>query len=164
MSIQPHRVIHRIIDQVDRSDWPALHAAFSGAAADGGRLRLYRSPPSTRYATPIHFWAHALREDLRATGRRDDLVATAAHAICRERPVEGWLEELARVDSVSFPSLRDFVGVDEGAADGQDGQVHHMLQSACRRSSVWASSRGFAADFWSHGPGPIWRRAVGCPL
>jgi hypothetical protein len=164
MSIQPHRVIHRIIEQVDRCDWPRLAPALSGAAVGGGQLRLYRAPVSQHYATPIHFWVHALREDLRATGHDGDLVATAAHAICRERPVGEWLDELAGVESVTGPSAVEGLGPGAGPLTDQTAQVHRMLQSSCRRSSVWASSRGFAADFWSHGPGPVWRRGVGSPL
>ena len=164
MSIQPHRVIHRIIEQVDRSDWPRLTPALSGAAAGGGRLRLYRAPISPHYATPIHFWVHALREDLRATGHHEDLVATAAHAICRERPVDGWLDELTGIESVAGPAVIDALERSAGSVTDSSAQVHRMLQSPCRRSSVWASSRGFAADFWSHGPGPVWRRRAGCPL
>ena len=164
MSIQPNRVIAKIIHQVDQADWPSLCSEVF-AESDGSEwVRIYRAPADARYATAIHFWVHALREDLRATGHHEDLVATAAHAICRERPVDGWLDELTGIESVAGPAVIEALERSAGSVTDSSAQVHRMLQSPCRRSSVWASSRGFAADFWSHGPGPVWRRRAGCPL
>jgi hypothetical protein len=38
------------------------------------------------------------------------------------------------------------------------GEVHTMLESECRRSSVLDAGDFLAADFWGHGAGWSWRR------
>jgi len=152
MSIQPNRVVARIIHQVDRSDWPRLDSTVVATGKGDEWLRVFRAPAHPRYATPIHFWVHALRDELAATGRRVDLVGAAGHALCRKEPVEGWLSALrggakgAAVDDVS-------VAV-EGAPRAE---AYRMLESECRRSSVVDGDSFFVADFWGHGAGATWR-------
>ena len=91
MSIQPNRVIAKIIHQVDQADWPSLCSeAFAEAKA---------------------------AEEIRAS-----------------------------------------------LADAEDAELHWMLESECRRSSVLDLRTGFVADFWGHGAGPSWRRRAGWPI
>ena len=83
MSIQPNRVVARIIEQVDQSDWPTLPSRLVCRAGRARWVRFYHAPAQARYPTPIHFWVHALRDELTAMGRREDLAGAAAHALCR---------------------------------------------------------------------------------
>lgn len=160
MSIQPNRVIARIIEQVDHSGWPRLTSAVYPAASAGDPwVRLYRSPALPRYATALHFWVHALRDELSATGRRRDLVGAAGHALCRSRSAENWLagleENVAYRDTGAGEALRREI------AGRQDVQLHRMLESECRESSVLDLRNEFIADFRVHGAGPSWRRTAG---
>lgn len=155
MSIQPNRVVARIIAQVDQSDWPPLAARVVAFDGGQGSLRVYRAPAHPCYATPIHFWVHALREDLVATERRVDLVGAAGHALCRRRPLSEWRAEL---DKGTDEAARAHLGLD-GIGDWPAGtEVYRMLESECRRSSVVDHRDGFVADFWGHGGGASWRR------
>ena len=43
-------------------------------------------------------------------------------------------------------------------------ELHRMLESECRRSSVLDLRTGFVADFRGHGGGASWRRRAGWPL
>lgn len=157
MSIQPNRVVARIIHQVDRSDWPALDSTVVAAEGRDGWLRVFRAPAHPRYATPIHFWVHALRDELSATGRRVDLIGAAGHALCRKEPVEDWVEAMRR-DVPATPlgaRVADDVASQVGGATRVE--AYRMLESACRRSSVVGGDGFFVADFWGHGAGASWR-------
>lgn len=172
MSIQPNRVIHRIIEQVDRSDWPTIrgHLVASAAMTEAGEtLRLYRVARHPRYATPLHFWVHALREELRATGRREDLVATACHAEGRKLSAAAWLEELralgvAEVDVTKAGEARSGVGdlarLADGVVPAAPTEIYRMLESPCLRSSVATTGDVLMAYFWTHGAAPSWRRSA----
>ncbi len=162
MSIQPNRVIAKIIHQVDQSDWPPLRSEVF-AEGDGGEwLRVYRAPADPRHATAIHFWVHALRDELAATGRREDLVGAAGHALCRRRSARDWLDALDA--NARFREAKTAAEIRTSLADEGDAELHWMLESECRRSSVLDLRTGFVADFWGHGGGPSWRRRAGWPL
>ncbi len=162
MSIQPNRVIAKIVHQVDQSDWPPLRADVFGSDEGGEWLRLYRAPADARYATAIHFWVHALRDELAATGRRADLVGAAGHALCRSRSVEDWLAELDEIEGFRSGSEGSRLRAEVGESNGME--LHRMLESECRRSSVLDLRTGFVADFRGHGGGASWRRRAGWPL
>lgn len=158
MSIQPNRVIAKIIHQVDQADWPPLRAEVYSSARLGDWLRLYRAPAADRYATPLHFWTHALRDELAATGRREDLVGAAGHALCQARPIDGWLGDLEANEALRTAGVAE--ALRREIEDAPAAALHRMLESSCRRSSVLDLRTGFIADFWGHGAGPSWRRAT----
>jgi len=157
MSLQPNRVINRIVMQVDQSDWPRLSSEVYPAANEGEFFRIYRAEAHPRYATPLHFWAHALRDELAATSRREDFLGAAGHALCRGRPVEIWHEGLAAL--FGHPDLAQAEAYAPATllASERAPEVYLMLESECRRSSVLATKDGFMADFWGHGGAPTWR-------
>lgn len=154
MSIQPHRVLSRIVEQVDRCDWPPLETAvFSGSFerdAVEAEIRVYVSPRNDRYASPFHFWVHALREELTARGRREDLVGAAGHGLCLQQTESSWRQELG--PACPLP-------------EGESALlIYRMLESSCRRSSMAETKAGWFAHFWGHGGQPTWRvpgRATG---
>ena len=162
MSIQPNRVIAKIIHQVDQADWPPLRSEVFAEEGRDAWLRIYRAPAHPRYPTAIHFWVHALRDELAATGRRVDLVGAAGHALCRARSIEEWLETLDENEcfraSPTRAEIRD--AIDETGK----AELHWMLESDTRRSSVLDLRTGFVADFWARGGGPSWRRGAGWPI
>jgi hypothetical protein len=158
MSIQPNRVLERIVDQVDRSGWPCLEArTIAGGVGDGeesGLLRLYFQRAEPRYATPMHFWVHALREDLAARAQRATLVGAAGHALCRRQSLCEWQREVATMMAgATDDSLLDCV---REWGMGGEVQAWRMLESDCRRSSVVAGDGWLVAHFWGHGAGESW--------
>ena len=158
MSIQPNRVVARIIHQVDQSDWPRLDSRVF-ASGEGDRwLRIFRAKADARYATPIHFWVHALRDELAATGRRVDLVGAAGHALCRKVSVGDWVGALRGAEPTLPASAgEDVAQIARGVAGGRRTGAYLMLESECRRSSVVEGDGFFVADFWGHGAGSSWR-------
>ena len=160
MSIQPNRVINRIVQQVDASEWPRLTAEVYPCEVDGEWLRVYRAPADPCYATPLHFWAHALRDELSATGRREDFLGAAGHALCHSKSISTWHAELKVLWSHPEFSGAAAYEPERLEAPGRAPQVFCMLASECRRSSVLASGEAFFADFWGHGAGPSWRRSL----
>lgn len=162
MSIQPNRVIAKIIHQVDQADWPPLRSQVFAEEGCGEWIRIYRAPADARYATALHFWVHALRDELAATGRRADLVGAAGHALCRRRSAEDWLEALE--GNGRFRAAKTSREIRASLADSDGFELHWMLESECRRSSVLDLRTGFVADFWGHGAGPSWGRRAGWPL
>ncbi len=145
MSIQPNRVLTRIIEQVDQSDWPSLRSKVHSSTDGAEWIRVIATPSHQRYATPIHFWVHALREDLTARERREDLVGSAGHALCRNQSLEDWRAEIAEE---LLPC----------ESPGPAARIYRMLASDCRRSSVATAGDWLIAHFWSHGSGESWRR------
>jgi hypothetical protein len=160
MSIQPNRVIAKIIHQVERADWAPLRAEVFASEARGEWMRVYRAPAQAFHATAIHFWVHALRDELAATGRPEDLVGAAGHALCRGRAVDGWLAELEANATFAADPVAAALRRDVEAASAPE--LHRMLESECRRSSVLELRGEFVADFWNHGAGPSWRRRAAC--
>lgn len=155
MSIQPNRVLDRIVEQVDRSGWPRLAARTIAPGEGGGLLRLYLHRAEPRYATPVHFWVHALREDLAARAQRGTLVGAAGHALCRPQSLADWRHEVAAVMAgTEDDALLDCAG---GWSAGSEVQAWRMLESDCRRSSVVAGGGWLVAHFWGHGAGESWR-------
>lgn len=163
MSIQPNRIVNRIIQQVNQSDWPRLTARVFSNPATGEWVRLYREDAHPRYATAIHFWVHALREELEALGRGEDLIGAAGHALCRARTLEDWTNEIETFGvgpEVFRAPVLDRSAIPGRADDPREIQVHRMLESECRRSSVVDARTFFVADFWGHGAGASWRRSA----
>ena len=155
-------MIAKIIHQVDAADWAPLRAEVFFDDARGEWLRIYRAPAEAYHATAIHFWVHALRDELAATGRREDLVGAAGHALCRSRDVEAWLAELD--ENAAFRATSSGDEIRAAVASAGPVQLHRMLESECRRSNVLDLGSEFVADFWSHGAGASWRRRAGWPL
>ena len=162
MSIQPNRVIAKIIHQVDQADWPSLCSEVFAESDRSEWVRIYRAPADARYATANHFSLHALRDELSATGRRDELVGAAGHALCRRRAIDCWLDTLET--NHRFREAKAAEEIRASLADAEDAELHWMLESECRRSSVLDLRTGFVADFWGHGAGPSWRRRAGWPI
>ena len=162
MSIQPNRVIQRIIEQVDQSDWPALEGEVVCSVANGNFLRFYRSPHHERYATPLHFWVHALREELRATEHREDLVGIACHALGHKQSLEDWLSELSALGVDEGWNAIDALGLSAWVDAGPSVEIYRMLDSDCRRSSVVADASSMMSHFWGHGSRASWRRRASC--
>jgi hypothetical protein len=142
MSIQPHRVLSRIVEQVDRSDWPRIEDRWSTSIGEDS-VRLFRAPQDARYATPFHFWVHALRDELDARGRRVDLVGAAGHGLCRDQDPADWRNELSSLLELPPPH--------------EMKRIYRMLESECRRSSVAETKDGWIAHFWGHGCEISWR-------
>lgn len=162
MSIQPNRVIQRIILQVDRSDWPALAGQVVCAEATGEFIRFYRTPRHERYATPLHFWVHALREELRTTEHREDLVGVACHALGRKQSPAEWLAELAGLRVDGGRNAIEALGLSPRVDASSPIEIYRMLDSGCRRSSVAADAASLMTYFWGHGSNASWRRRIRC--
>ena len=101
-----------------------------------------------RYATEFHFWVHALRDDLAARSRLDDLEGAAGYALCRPQDFDAWRAEVG--------ALGAFASV--GTSVAGDATIYRMQGSECRRSSVASFGGRLRAHFWGHGSGESWRR------
>ncbi len=157
MSIQPNRVVARIVDQVDRSDWPRLESRVVSLADDDRWLRLIVAPRGPGHATAIHFWVHALRDELSAIGRRVDLVGAAGHALGRKRTLEAWLEALRDAEARAISGGEAVSALLRRVEGLARAEVHTMLDGTCRQSSVLDAGGFLAVDFWGHGAGWSWR-------
>jgi len=157
MSIQPNRVIARIIEQVDASDWPTLPSRVFVTAAGDETIRFYWVAAHPRYATRIHFWVHALRDELASRGRRGDLILAAGHALCRNQSTSDWLMELAELDLREGGSIVERLALSAALEASRAPQAYRMLESACRRSTVVDLGGALMAHFWGHGSGESWR-------
>ena len=145
MSLQPNRALARIIEQVEHSDWPRLRSRVLSSTDGDEWTRFFDEPFHPRYASPFHFWVHALRDDLVARGRQEDLGPVAGRALCQTQAVDEWRRELARVANYDTTL--------SGAPE-----IYRMQANECRRSSVAISNGRLVAHFWGHGGAPSWRR------
>jgi hypothetical protein len=145
MSIHPNRVLARIVEQVEHSDWPPLTAEVHYLAGGEERISLFDEPVQERYATPFHFWVHALRDDLAARDRVADLVHVAGYALCQAQSLDDWQRELDEVWPV-------------GEAPIRCEAIYRMQADECRRSSVALLGDRLVAHFWGHGFETSWRR------
>lgn len=167
MSIQPVRVIGRMIDQVAASDWPALKGRFAATVDGMSSYRFYRSPQLERYATPFHFWVHALREERAAVGRGEDLVGSAAHAMCRGIALAEFIAELDALvfsdgadaaEMLGLSSVPQAVLAADTANSARNGIVAYtMLESPCRSSGLASYGGEVMAYFGGHGFVESWR-------
>ena len=162
MSIQPNRVINRIIEQVDRSDWPSLTSSVLTSESGGESIRFYRVPQHERYATSLHFWVHALREELAATGQRHHLVGAACHAMGKGQSRSEWLSELEAFIAVGGLNAVGLFELHEFEDESRPVEIYRMFESVCRRSSVASDGRTLMAHFWGHGSPITWRRRTEC--
>lgn len=161
MSIQPNRVLARIVDQVDQSRWPRLASRVVTFAPEDRWLRLIVASRRPEHATAIHFWVHALRDELAFVGRREDLVGAAGQALCRKRPIGPWLDALHEMEARATSggeAVSDLIRRMRGLPKVER---HVMLDSVCRRSSVLDAGDFFAVEFWGHGPGSSWQVDAG---
>lgn len=167
MSIQPVRVIGRMIDQVAASDWPALQGHFAAAEYGISAYRFYRAPKLERYATPFHFWVHALREERKAIGQGEDLVGAAGHAMCRGMALVDFIAELDSLVLSGGARAAEILGLSkvphavlkaDPAKSARDGIVAYaMLESSCRRSGLASYGGDLMAYFGGHGFAESWR-------
>ena len=148
MSIQPNRVVARIIEQVEKSDWPRLESQIHVSKDGRNWTRSFDEPVHSRYATIFHFWVHAFREDLAARSRLEDLEGAAGYALCRGQSFSDWRAEVCSYE----------IFADASADSGRDVTIYRMQGSECRKSSVALIDGRLLAHFWSHGFGPSWRR------
>ena len=149
MSIHPNRVLARIIEQVDASDWPRLASELHWSEDGRERIRLYHARAQERYATPFHFWVHALRDELETRARGEDLMGVAGYALGQKQSVEDWRDEVGPILALDDTMREDAI-------------VYVMQAGVCRRSSVVHSGEDLWAHFWGHGPNESWRRkAIG---
>lgn len=153
MSIQPGRVLWRIVDEVDHTPRRSfVRTVFESAAfsdgADSERMEIARiasragAPP---FPTLLHFWTHALRGWLDALGQADQLVGAAGYAMCEhmdEAETRREFERLAsRLRSESpAPSLL-----------GNFTEAYRMIDGSCRASFVVATDVEWLSLTWAHG-------------
>jgi len=162
MSIQPNRVILRIVEQVDRSDWPPLLSRVLTSQAGDESIRFYRERRNERYATPLHFWVHALREELSAVGQRDHLVGAAGHAMGRNQTRSDWLREFETFVTREGPTAAEILSLTRVAPSDSRLAIYRMLESSCRRSTVVDDGETLMAHFWGHGSNASWQRSSIC--
>lgn len=148
MSIQPNRVVGRIIEQVEKSNWPRLESKVHFSKDRGDWTRSFNEPVQSRYATIFHFWVHALRDDLAACSRVADLEGAAGYALCRGQSFSDWKEEICSYEMFTETSL----------SEDHDVTIYRMQGSECRKSSVALIDGRLLAHFWTHGFGASWRR------
>ena len=145
MSIQPNRVVWRIVDEVARAPRPDL--AFEETSHGSERVVVVRhrtpagdAPPATLF----HFWAHALRAFLELHDQADQLEGAAGYAMCEQLGPRELASELARLyaplGSAAPPALPE-------ARD-----AYKMMDGPCRRSIVLEGSDERCAFFAHHGP------------
>ncbi len=167
MSIQPVRIIGRMIDQVAASDWPSLEGQFVDSEDGTGSYRFYRAPKLERYATPFHFWVHALREERVTIGRGEDLVGAAGHAMCRGIALAEFIAQLDAFPLADGARATEMLGLASVPATvleastaiaARSGIVaYDMLESVCRRSGLASYDGNLLAYFWGHGFVESWR-------
>ena len=145
MNIQPNRILARIIEEVERSDWPPLDSRTISSSNRGEWFRYFTAPTQRRYSTPFHFWVHALRDDLHACARGEDLMGMAGYALCQNQSLEDWRSDIGE----NLP-------IDPGFES--EARIYRMQASECRRSSVASNRDRLFAHFWGHGAGESWRR------
>ena len=140
MSIASQSVMGRILAEVQSRPGPPELGARERNRSEGQLFELRRSEVSHEppFATPLHFWAHALHDLLVAEGRSDLFEALAAHGLCRvEEP-----EAIAR----GFRALAGRVGSDAEPLEVTSG--YRMLDRDVVASWLAESDAGFSACFW----------------
>lgn len=149
MSIQPNRVVWRIVDEVARTperpvcvvcrrsrDDRATEAVATACCASG--------PAGERFATLFHFWTHALRSFLELHGQADQLEGVAGYAMCEQIAAEALAHELEH--------YREPLAAGEALeVAGRVREAYRMIDGPCRTSIVIASERQWWALFRWHG-------------
>ena len=144
MSIQPNRVVWRIVDEVARAPRPRL--AFEQVANRSERVVLVRHRPAGRdagLATLFHFWAHALRAFLELHDQADQLEGTAGYAMCERLGPRELEIELAQLYAPLEPAMQPAL------PDARD--AYKMMDGPCRRSLVLEGTSERCALFGHHG-------------
>ncbi|MEE3332113.1 MAG: hypothetical protein VX246_14705 [Myxococcota bacterium] len=153
MSIQPGRVLWRIVDEVDRTPRRSFGRTLFGSAAfsqsaNSERMEIARiasggdAPP---FPTLLHFWTHALRGWLDALGQSDQLVGVAGYAMCEhmdEAETGREFERLTRRLRPESPALSLF---------GNFAEAYRMIDGRCRASFVVATDVEWLSLTWAHG-------------
>jgi hypothetical protein len=152
VSIQPVRVLWRIVDDVARSPgMPFAVEQLAGASAgeeqyvDVLRLAADAWPAEAAPATLFHFWAHALRAFLERCGQGDQLEGAAGQAMCERLAPEAFEREIERYRRVLARPSSLVIG-------GRVLDAYRMMNGACRRSIAIETDAGPVALFFSHGP------------
>ena len=155
MSIQPGRVLWRIVDEVDRSPRVTLPrivfdaTTFSGAPR-GERIEVVRIAAravdgAAPFATLLHFWTHALRGWLDTQGQADQLVGAAGYAMCEHVGETTLRAEFARLAARLHPASPAL------ALDGEFVEAYRMIDGSCRVSFVGATETEWQSVTWGHG-------------
>ena len=153
MSIQPGRVLGRIVEEVDRTPRRSFVRTLFGSAAfsDGAnsdRMEIARidvgrgAPP---FPTLLHFWTHALRGWLDELGQSDQLVGVAGYAMCEQMDEAETGREFERLTSrlrSESPALSLF---------GEFSEAYRMIDGSCRASFVVATDVEWVSVVWAHG-------------
>jgi len=153
VSIQPNRVVARIVDEVARSPRPTLPfvAWPSGAGyADEqiGTLSLPAVSSATSFATLFHFWTHGLRAFLELHRMGDQLAGAAGYAMCEQlSPAALDLEIAALAQRLPSPPA----GARPFALAGKPVEAYRMIDGPCRHSLVAATESHWWASFRCHG-------------
>lgn len=155
MSIQPGRVLWRIVDEVDRSPRVTLPRIVFDATAfaegsRGERIEVVRiaaraANGAAPFATLLHFWTHALRGWLDTQGQADQLVGAAGYAMCEhvgEATLRAELTRLAARLHTESPAL---------ALEGEFVEAYRMIDGSCRVSFVGATDTEWQSVTWGHG-------------
>lgn len=152
MSIQPNRVVWRIVDEVLRGPrsplaverWPSV-PEFGDQQVQAVRCAARSAAGGRPFATLFHFWTHALMAFLELHGQGDQLEGAAGYAMCQrlavgaiERELEGYRSGLESPRAIS-PS-------------GRPLDAYRMMDGPCRRSLVVETDVEWLALFRSHGP------------
>jgi len=153
MSIQPGRVLWRIVDEVDRTPRSSFvrtlfgNAAFSDSA-NSERMEIARIasgggvPP---FPTLLHFWTHALRAWLDAIGQSDQLVGVAGYAMCEHMDEAETTREFERLASRLRPESAAF------SLSGDFAEAYRMIDGCCRASFVVSTDVEWLSLTWAHG-------------
>lgn len=150
MSIQPNRVVWRIVDEVARTPDRPVRIECRRSRSDGSTEsvatgRSESGAASARFATLFHFWTHALRSFLELHGQADQLEGVAGYAMCERLDAEAFARERERYRAL----------LDDGDAleiPERVREAYRMIDGPCRASVVLASEREWWALFRWHGP------------
>jgi hypothetical protein len=155
VSIQPGRVLWRIVDEVDRTPRAMLPRSVFDAtafedAAGGERIEVVRIPSidengAAPFATLLHFWTHALRDWLDTHGQADQLVGVGGYAMCEHVDEPTLRAEFAKLGAKLRPAVPAL------ALQGTFVEAYRMMDGTCRASFVVATESEWQSVTWGHG-------------
>lgn len=149
MSIQPNRVVWRIVDEVARTPERPVRIVCRRSRSDRATEAVATAccesdAASARFATLFHFWTHALRSFLELHGHADQLEGAAGYAMCEQLGSEELARELERY-------REPLAGGEVIEVAGRVREAYRMIDGPCRASIVIASERQWWALFRWHG-------------
>jgi hypothetical protein len=151
VSIQPGRVVWRIVDEVARG--PRLCLELERWPARAGhpheRVEVVRSAARMPEGGPpcptlFHFWTHALQAVLELHGQGDQLEGVAGYAMCERLEPPALEAELVRYRQLASSQALPLAGRPQDA--------YRMMDGPCRGSLVVETDLEWCALFRSHGP------------